>query len=55
MVGLSEALHKFGGSDIGKFPRVLHEQVLPDIRSACQGSRVSRAEIGSHDSYGIRG
>ena len=35
---------------MGRFPRVLHEQVLLGIRSACQGSRVSRVETGSHDS-----
>ena len=55
MVGLGEDLQKFGGNDMRRFPRALHEQVLPSIRSACQGSKVSRAEIGSHVSYGIYG
>ena len=36
---------------MGTFSRALHDQVLLGIRSACQGSRVSRVETGSHESY----
>ena len=55
MVGLCQDFQEHGGNDMRRFSYVLHEQVLPSMCLTCQGSGVSRVEIGSHDSTGIHG